>query len=59
MTLPPKFTIPEIAREGLTPSELEVLAWAEKLAAIANGLQNEVVELEQEVAQLKKSSKRT
>jgi len=59
MTLPPEFTIHEIAREGLTPSELEVLAWAEKLAAIANGLQNEVVELEQEVARLKKSSKRT
>jgi hypothetical protein len=58
VTLPQKFTIPEIAREGLTPSELEVLAWAEKLAAIANGLQNEVVELEQEVARLKKSSKR-
>jgi len=58
MTLPQKFTIPEIAREGLTPSELEVLAWAEKLAAIANGLQNEVVELEQEVARLKKSRKR-
>jgi hypothetical protein len=35
-----------------------VLAWAEKLAAIANGLQNEVVELEQEVARLKKSRKR-
>ena len=42
MTLPKKFALPEIAREGLTPPELELLAWVEKLIAMANGLQEEV-----------------
>lgn len=37
---------------------LELLAWVQQLAAIANGLQDEVERLEQEAAQLKKTRKR-
>jgi hypothetical protein len=58
MTLPKKFSLPDIAREELTPKELELLALVEKLAAMANGLQEEIERLEQEVAQLKKARKR-
>ena len=57
MTLPKKFALPDIAREDLTPSELEVLAWVEKLTDMANGLQDEVEQLKQEAAQLKKTGK--
>jgi hypothetical protein len=56
--LPKKFALPDIAREGLTPPELELLAWVEKLAAMANGLQEEVVRLEQEVAEIKRTKKK-
>jgi uncharacterized small protein (DUF1192 family) len=42
---------------GPTPPELELLAWVEELAAIANGLQDEVEQLKQEAAQLKKTRK--
>ena len=58
MTLPKKFALPDIAREGLTPSELEVLAWVEKLTDIANDLQDEFEQLKQEAAQLRKTRKR-
>lgn len=37
---------------------LELLAWVQQLAAIVNGLQDEVERLEQEAAQLKKTRKR-
>ena len=58
MTLPKKFALPDIAREGLTSSELEVLAWVEKLTDIANDLQDEFEQLKQEAAQLRKTRKR-
>lgn len=57
MTLPKKFTLPDIPREELTPQELELLALVEKLADMANGLQEEVEQLEQEVARLKEAKK--
>lgn len=57
MTHSKKFAPPDIAREELTPKELEVLAWAETLAAMANGMLEEVARLEQERDQLKKTSK--
>jgi prefoldin subunit 5 len=34
-----------------------VLAWVEQLAAVANGLQQEVEQLEQEASQLRKARK--
>ena len=58
VTLPKKFALPDIAREGLTPPELELLAWVEKLTAMANGLQEEVGQLEQEIAEIKKTKRR-
>jgi hypothetical protein len=58
VTLPKKIALPDIAREGLTPSELEVLAWIEKLTDIANDLQDEFEQLKQEAAQLRKTRKR-
>ncbi|MGF7137518.1 hypothetical protein P3T40_009031 [Paraburkholderia sp. EB58] len=57
MTLPKKFVLPDFAREALTPQEREVLAWVEQLAAVANGLQQEVEQLEQEASQLRKARK--
>jgi hypothetical protein len=57
VTLPEKIALPDIAREGPTPPELELLAWVEELAAIASGLQDEVEQLKQEAAQLKKTRK--
>jgi len=59
MPLRNQFALPDIAREGLTPPELELLAWVQQLAAIANGLQDEVEQLKQEAAQLRKARKRT
>jgi len=58
MPLRNQFALPDIAREGLTPPELELLAWVQQLAAIANGLQDEVEQLKQEAAQLRKTRKR-
>jgi uncharacterized small protein (DUF1192 family) len=57
VTLPEKIALPDIAREGLTPPELELLAWVEELAAFARVLQDEVEQLKQEAAQLKKTRK--
>jgi hypothetical protein len=58
MPLRNQFALPDIAREGLTPPELELLAWVQQLAAIANGLQDEVEQLKEEAAQLRKARKR-
>jgi hypothetical protein len=58
MTTPKKFTLPDIAREELAPHELELLAFVEKLADLANGLQEHVEQLEEEVARLKKAKER-
>jgi cell division septum initiation protein DivIVA len=58
VTLPKKFVLPDFAREALTPQEREVLAWVEQLAAVANGLQQEVEQLEQEASQLRKQEAR-
>jgi hypothetical protein len=58
MPLRNQFALPDIAREGLTPPELELLAWVQQLAAIANGLQDEIEQLKQEAAQLRKARKR-
>ena len=58
MPLRNQFALPDIVREGLTPPELELLAWVQQLAAIANGLQDEVEQLKQEAAQLRKARKR-
>ncbi|WP_042876292.1 hypothetical protein [Cupriavidus necator] len=58
MTTCQKITLPDIAREGLTPKELEVLAWVEGLVDMANGLQQEKEQLEQELAELRRAAKR-
>ncbi|UTU47256.1 hypothetical protein KMZ15_08925 [Mycoavidus sp. HKI] len=42
MTLPTKFILPDIAREGLGPQEQELRAWIEQLVEVASGLQQEV-----------------
>ncbi|GAM52746.1 hypothetical protein EBME_1209 [bacterium endosymbiont of Mortierella elongata FMR23-6] len=39
MFSPTQFKLPDIPREGLMPKEQGVLAWAERLAEIANGLE--------------------
>jgi len=48
MTISKKYTLPEIPREGMTPKELEVLAWVEELVEMANGLQLEPEQLDTE-----------
>lgn len=58
MTTCQKFTLPDIAREELTPKELEVLAWVEGLVDMANGLQQEKEQLEHELAELRRAAKR-
>lgn len=58
MTISKKYTLPEIPREGMTPKELEVLAWVEELVEMANGLQQEKEQLEQELAELRRTAKR-
>lgn len=58
MLTPKKFTLPDITREELTPQELELLAFVEKLADLANGLQEHVEQLEEEVVRLKKAKQR-
>ncbi|WP_454740309.1 hypothetical protein [Cupriavidus necator] len=58
MTISKKYTLPEIPREGMTPKELEVLAWVEELVEMANGLQQEKEQLEQELAELRRAAKR-
>ncbi len=55
MALPTKFTLPDIALEGLTPQEQELRVWIEQLVEVASGLQQEVEQLKQEAARLKKS----
>ncbi|WP_454742754.1 hypothetical protein [Cupriavidus necator] len=58
MTISKKYTLPEIPREGMTPKELEVLAWVEELVEMANGLQQEKEQVEQELAELRRAAKR-
>ncbi|WP_454754665.1 hypothetical protein [Cupriavidus necator] len=58
MTISKKYTLPEIPREGMTPKELEVLAWVEELVEMANGLHQEKEQLEQELADLRRAAKR-
>jgi len=58
MTISKKYTLPEIPREGMTPKELEVLAWVEELVEMANALQQEKEQLEQELAELRRAAKR-
>ncbi|WP_316149314.1 hypothetical protein [Cupriavidus sp. BIC8F] len=58
MTISKKYTLPEIPREGMTPKELEVLAWVEELVEMANGLQQEKEQLEQQLAELRRAAKR-
>ncbi len=58
MSISKTLTLPDIPREGLTPKELEVLAWAEELVDMANGLQRENEELAQELAKLRRAAKR-
>lgn len=48
MTISKKYTLPDIPREGLTPKELELLAWVEELVDIANGLQLKPEQLDTE-----------
>ncbi len=42
----------------MTPKELEVLAWVEELVEMANGLQQEKEQLEQQLAELRRAAKR-
>ena len=58
MSIPQKFIPPDIAREELTPRELELLAVLEQLTDMVNRQQERLQALEQEVARLKKSRKR-
>ncbi len=53
MTLPTKFTLPDITRERLKPQDQELRAWIEQLAEVASGLEQE--QLKQEAARLKKA----
>jgi hypothetical protein len=59
MTTPKKFTLPDIAREELTPQELELVALLEEMVEMTNRLQEDVERLEQEVARLKKAKRRS
>jgi hypothetical protein len=53
-----KFILPDIARDELTPRELELLALLEQLTDMANRLQEQIQGLEEEVARLRKAGKR-
>jgi hypothetical protein len=53
-----KFILPDIARDELTPRELELLTLLEQLTDMANRLQEQIQGLEEEVARLRKAGKR-
>jgi uncharacterized protein YlxW (UPF0749 family) len=53
-----KFILPDIARDELTPRELELLALLEQLTDMANRLQEQIQGLEEEVARLRKAGRR-
>jgi len=56
MSIPQKFIPPDIAREELTPRELELLAVLE--TDMVNRQQERLQALEQEIARLRKAGKR-
>ena len=59
MSVSQKFIPPDIAREGLTPRELELVALLEQLTDMVNRQQERLQALEQEIAGLRKAGKRT
>jgi phage gp16-like protein len=59
MNTPKKFIPPDIARDELTPRELELLAVLEQLTDMVNRQQERLQALEEEIAQLRKARKRT
>jgi predicted nuclease with TOPRIM domain len=58
MSIPRKFIPPDIARDELTPQELELLAVLEQLTEMVNLQQERLQALEQEVSRLRKAGKR-
>ena len=58
MSKPEKFIPPDIDRDELTPRELELLAVLEQLTDMVNRQQERLHELEQDIARLRKASKR-
>jgi nicotinate-nucleotide pyrophosphorylase len=54
---PQKIRTTRLRTRSANAAEREVLAWVEQLAAVANGLQQEVEQLEQEASQLRKARK--
>ena len=55
---PSKFIPPDIAREGLTPRELELRAVLEQLTDMVNRQHERLQALEQEIAALRKAGRR-
>jgi predicted nuclease with TOPRIM domain len=58
MNTPKKFIPPDIARDELTPRELELLAVLEQLTDMVNRQQERLQALEEEISQLRKARKR-
>jgi hypothetical protein len=58
MSIPKRFTLPDIDRDGLTPQELALLAFVEELVDVGNRLQEDVQRLEKEAVRLRSSTKR-
>jgi phage gp16-like protein len=58
MSISQKFIPPDIAREELTPRELELVAMLEQLTDMVNRQQERLQALEQEIAGLRKAGKR-
>ncbi|HXI88820.1 MAG TPA: hypothetical protein VNO24_02285 [Blastocatellia bacterium] len=58
MSKPEKFIPPDIDRDELTPRELELLAVLEQLTDMVNRQQERLHELEQDIARLRKASRR-
>ncbi len=58
MSLPEKFIPPDIARDELTPRELELLAMLEQLTDMVNRQQERLQALEEEITRLRKARRR-
>jgi hypothetical protein len=58
MSSPQKFIPPDIARDELTPQELELLSVLEQLTDLVNRQQERLQALEREIARLRKAGKR-
>jgi hypothetical protein len=58
MSKPEKFIPPDIDRDELTPREFELLAVLEQLTDMVNRQQERLHELEQDIARLRKASRR-